>query len=65
MGHIAAGKAAEFPKPRSHPIGALALDDVKREHEADTATRRTVLKQLATKTPATSPQSNLSLYFPQ
>ena len=64
-GHSSAGKVAEFPQHQSHPAEASTLDDVKREHEAATAARRTVLQQLVTKAQASPPQSNLSLHFPQ
>ncbi|MEJ1283798.1 ubiquitin-conjugating enzyme E2 variant 1 [Cricetulus griseus] len=51
----------------SHSIKVIlqALDDVKREHGAAAAAKRTVLQQLVTKALVSSPQSNLSLHFPQ
>lgn len=61
--HSSAGKVAEFPQHQSHPAGTEALDDVKREHEAATATRRTVLQQLVTKAPASLPHPTQVFIF--
>ncbi|EGW13290.1 Ubiquitin-conjugating enzyme E2 variant 1 [Cricetulus griseus] len=55
----------ESGRIQSHLAGSSELDDVKREHEAATAARRTVLEQLVTKAPVSPLQSNLSLHFPQ
>lgn len=61
--HGSAGKVTEFPQHQSHPAGTEALDDVKREHEAATATRRTVLQPLVTKAPASLPHPTQVFIF--
>jgi hypothetical protein len=49
--HGSAGKVAELAQYQSHPARTVVPDNVKREHEAATATRRTVLQQLVTRPP--------------
>lgn len=61
--HGSAGKVAEFPQHQSHPAGTEALDDVKREHEAATATKRTELQPLVTKAPASLPHPTQVFIF--
>uniref|UniRef100_A0A8C6HKQ3 UBC core domain-containing protein n=1 Tax=Mus spicilegus TaxID=10103 RepID=A0A8C6HKQ3_MUSSI len=47
----------------SHPVGTVAPDDAKREHEAATAARRTALQQLVTKAPASPPHPTQVFIF--